>query len=74
MPRRTVDARARLRGKKYTVQHQLRRCSCQRCKEGGSGHGYFYYAYYYKDGRMWGVYLGKELPAWIEDKSKEKVK
>lgn len=36
------------------------RCGCKKCKEGGKGHGNYWYAYFTYKGKTHCVYVGKE--------------
>ena len=41
-------------------QQKPARCSCKKCKEGGEGHGLYWYAYFTYRGKTRCVYIGKE--------------
>ncbi|GJM16109.1 MAG: hypothetical protein DHS20C13_14360 [Thermodesulfobacteriota bacterium] len=41
-------------------QHKPSKCGCKKCKEGGPGHGKYWYAYFSYDGKTHCVYIGKE--------------
>jgi len=41
-------------------QHKPSKCGCRRCKEGGEGHGLYWYAYFTYKGKTHCVYVGKE--------------
>jgi predicted ATPase/DNA-binding SARP family transcriptional activator len=49
-----------------SYSRQFRRCGktdCAVCRQGGRGHGPYWYAYWWEDGRMRSRYLGKQTPA-----------
>ena len=41
-------------------QQKRARCGCKSCKEGGEGHGLYWYAYFTYQGKTRCVYVGKE--------------
>lgn len=41
-------------------QQKPARCGCKKCKEGGKGHGSYWYAYFTYKGKTRCVYIGKE--------------
>jgi len=41
-------------------QQKPSKCGCKKCKEGGSGHGLYWYAYFTYEGKTRCVYVGKE--------------
>lgn len=41
-------------------QQKRARCGCKRCKEGGEGHGLYWYAYFTYLNKTHCIYIGKE--------------
>lgn len=41
-------------------QQKAIKCGCKKCKEGGKGHGLYWYAYFTYQGKTRCVYVGKE--------------
>jgi len=41
-------------------QQKPSKCGCKRCKEGGEGHGLYWYGYFTYEGKTHCVYIGKE--------------
>jgi len=41
-------------------QQKPAKCGCKNCKEGGEGHGLYWYAYFTYQGKTRCVYVGKE--------------
>lgn len=41
-------------------QQKPAKCGCKRCKEGGPGHGLYWYAYFSYQGKTRCIYVGKE--------------
>ena len=41
-------------------QHKPAKCGCKKCKEGGPGHGLYWYGYFTYKGKTRCVYVGKE--------------
>lgn len=57
-------------------QHKPTKCGCKKCKEGGKGHGLYWYAYFTYQNKTHCIYLGKEKrdidP--IEELEKKKIR
>lgn len=49
-----------LLGPAVVYQQKPAKCGCQKCKEGGPGHGLYWYAYFTYQGRTRCIYVGKE--------------
>ena len=49
-----------LLGPSVVYQQKPAKCGCNRCKEGGGGHGLYWYAYFTYGGKTHCVYVGKE--------------
>ena len=49
-----------LLGPAVVYQQKPAKCGCQKCKEGGPGHGLYWYAYFTYQGKTHCVYVGKE--------------
>ena len=47
-------------GPAVVYQQKPAKCGCQKCKEGGPGHGLYWYAYFTYQGKTHCVYVGKE--------------
>ena len=43
-----------------TYQHKASKCGCKECKEGGEGHGLYWYGYFTYQGKTHCIYIGKE--------------
>jgi hypothetical protein len=45
-----------------TVVYQQKpvKCGCEKCKEGGKGHGLYWYAYFTYQNKTHCIYIGKE--------------
>jgi len=41
-------------------QQKPSKCGCKTCREGGSGHGMYWYAYFTYQGKTRCIYVGKE--------------
>jgi hypothetical protein len=41
-------------------QHKPAKCGCNKCKEGGPGHGQYWYAYFTYHNKTHCIYVGKE--------------
>lgn len=41
-------------------QQKPTKCGCKKCKEGGKGHGLYWYAYFTYQNKTYCIYLGKE--------------
>jgi len=41
-------------------KHKPAKCGCKRCKEGGPGHGLYWYGYFTYEGKTRCIYVGKE--------------
>ena len=41
-------------------QHKPAKCGCKKCKEGGKGHGLYWYAYFTYQNKTHCIYVGKE--------------
>ncbi|GCE49406.1 transcriptional regulator [Thermosporothrix hazakensis] len=54
---------------KVTYRQQFTRCGkprCRKCRDGGSGHGPYWYAYWSENGKTISKYIGTRLPEHIE--------
>jgi len=49
-----------LLGPAVVYQQKPAKCSCNRCREGGEGHGLYWYAYFTYKGKTHCIYVGKE--------------
>lgn len=49
-----------LLGPAVVYQQKPAKCGCQKCKEGGPGHGLYWYAYFTYQGKTHCVYVGRE--------------
>lgn len=47
-------------GPAVVYQQKPAKCGCKRCKEGGKGHGLYWYAYFSYEGKTRCIYVGKE--------------
>jgi len=47
-------------GPAVVYQHKPAKCGCKRCREGGVGHGLYWYAYFSYQGKTHCVYVGKD--------------
>ncbi len=55
---------------KITYQQEYTRCgkaTCQRCGAGQQGHGPYWYGYWSESGKTKKRYIGKELPAQVDE-------
>ena len=43
-----------------TYQQKSSKCGCKKCKEGGKGHGLYWYAYFTYKNKTHCIYVGKE--------------
>ena len=41
-------------------QYKPAKCGCKQCKNGGPGHGKYWYAYFTYEGKTHCIYIGKE--------------
>ena len=49
-----------LLGPAVVYQQKPAKCGCVKCKEGGPGHGLYWYAYFTYQGKTHCIYVGKE--------------
>lgn len=49
-----------LLGPAVVYQQKPAKCGCKRCREGGKGHGLYWYAYFTYEGKTHCIYVGKE--------------
>jgi hypothetical protein len=47
-------------GPAVVYQQKPSKCGCRRCREGGEGHGLYWYAYFTYQGKTHCIYVGKE--------------
>lgn len=47
-------------GPAVVYQQKPAKCGCKKCKEGGEGHGLYWYAYFSYQGKTHCIYIGKE--------------
>lgn len=47
-------------GPAVVYQQKPAKCGCHKCKEGGPGHGLYWYAYFTHRGKTHCTYVGKE--------------
>lgn len=45
---------------KVVYQQKPIKCACKKCKEGGKGHGSYWYGYFTYKGKTHCIYIGKE--------------
>ena len=68
-----------LLGPAVVYQQKPAKCGCAKCKEGGPGHGLYWYAYFTYQGKTHCIYVGKEkreinpLEELEEKRSKKKL-
>lgn len=50
-----------LLGPAVVYQQKPAKCGCKKCKEGGPGHGLYWYGYFTYEGKTRCVYIGREF-------------
>lgn len=51
----------KLLGPAVVYQQKPAKCGCKKCKEGGEGHGLYWYGYFTYEGKTRCVYIGREF-------------
>lgn len=50
-----------LLGPAVVYQQKPAKCGCKKCKEGGEGHGLYWYGYFTYEGKTRCIYIGREF-------------